>query len=965
MGGAKKNNLILFIHGFTGSKETWTSTEYEKRIPKYLEENDEIKANFDIKYFNYFTKLSDLPDKKNWVFSYLKNKIKKKPYVKLEQNLSVNVIKDKLCSDIEFEHKRCNNIILVAHSMGGLVAKASILKFLKEGNNRISGFISLAVPHKGTNLALLGNLVLNNPNTKDLEALGVLINQLNDEWIDKKDELPDTLYCYGLNDLIVPPVSSVSYDARKKNSIATFHDHESILIPDGKEDSIVVATQDLILESLKPKPQTIAKIKTDAPIKVELVNPASTTIPKKLTKSLPLTSMDKIIGRRTELEKLRECLTDKRQVVVVNGLGGLGKTTLAQIYATQFFDTYHHIAWMTQTSDNFSLEFDSDASLLQNLDISIDVYKGLDLFHEVMRKMNALPDSPNLLIIDNASQSIEEIRNYLPSQPSWHILVTSRVELNGFEPIRLDFLSEEDAIALFQLHYPTNKFSNDELKTLVQSVELHTLTIEILAKTAMVQHLRFDQLMTAISSDARADIKINRPDTERVERVTSYLASIFSMSQLNEKEILILKQFTCLPHDYIPYEKLSKLFNPLPEGYASSLNDLVQNGWILEDNEAYKMHIIIQEVVKKQCEVTYCDLLSLIQNVLIVIDSDKVKSINQTLEWLVYSESLASSILTMAVLTSDEEKITDIVLNNMALTLKTLGYFEKANDYIVKAIGYAEKNYNSDNPSIAVRYTNYGLILIDLGKYIEAKEWLFKAMKLRERNLGDNHPDIAISYSNYGIVLQTLGEYEESKKWLKKSLLSHEKLFGDNTPHPDTSTSYSNYGTLLIKIEEYEEAKKWIFKAIRFDEKIYGKKHHSTAVSYSNYGTVLYKLELYLEAKDYFLQSLKINEKFYGTEHPVTSNNYSSYGLALSRVGKLNEAKEFLEKGLNLDIINLAIYHPNKAISYSNLATILISLQEFKKAKIYFQNAYEILLKSQGANHPDTIVIKENLDSLG
>ncbi len=167
----KKKNLILFIHGFTGSKDTWESTTLEKRIPKYLEENAEIRENFDFDYFNYFTKLSDKSEKQYWVFSYLKNKIKKKPYVKLEQNLSVNVIKDKLCTDIEVLHKGYKNIILIAHSMGGLVAKASILKFLNEGNNRISGFVSLAVPHKGTNLALLGNFVLSNPNTKDLEAL--------------------------------------------------------------------------------------------------------------------------------------------------------------------------------------------------------------------------------------------------------------------------------------------------------------------------------------------------------------------------------------------------------------------------------------------------------------------------------------------------------------------------------------------------------------------------------------------------------------------------------------------------------------------------------------------------------------------------------------------------------------------------------------------------------------------------
>ena len=962
----KKKNLILFIHGFTGSKDTWESTTLEKRIPKYLEENAEIRENFDFDYFNYFTKLSDKSEKQYWVFSYLKNKIKKKPYVKLEQNLSVNVIKDKLCTDIEVLHKGYKNIILIAHSMGGLVAKASILKFLNEGNNRISGFVSLAVPHKGTNLALLGNFVLSNPNTKDLEALGVFVNQLNDEWIDKKDVLPNTLYCYGLNDIIVPPVSSVSYDAREKKPIATFHDHESILIPDGNEDAIIVATQDFILESLNPKKQTAPlKIPTDTPLKVEIVNNANTSknlVPKQLTKYLPSLTLDKIIGRRNDIEALRESLTHKRQVVLVNGLGGIGKTTLAQVYVSHFFDKYHHIAWLTQTTDDFSLELDNDASLLNNLDISVESFKGKDLFYEVMRKMNTLPNSPNLLILDNATQSLEQIRNYLPTQPNWHILVTSREELEGFEPKQLDFLGGEDAIDLFKHYYPNSKFTDTEIKELVQSIERHTLTIEILAKTAKIQHFNFVQLKNALAADSLSGAKLNRSDNKPIERVTTYLSSIFSMSRLNEEEIFLLKQFCCFPKDFIAYNNLTELLDPISENFATILNTLAQKGWIIRNNESYKMHVIITQIVLKQHPIAFSDIEILLDNLIILLDTNKLVTLTDLLRWKEYVPSFILVLNHLEQFSIDHENSLATLYNNYALVLQDLGIYEKAKDYQYKALISAEKILGLDHPTTMIRYSNYATVLRSIGNYAKAKDYQYKALLSAEKNLGIDHPTTTVSYSIYAIILQDLGNYEEARYYLYKAVLSDEKNFGID--HPTTAIRYSNYASVLKSLGNFEEAKVYNYKAVLSDEKNFGIDHPTTAIRYSNYATVLLDLRNYAEAEKYLKRAIFSIEKNLGIDHPTTAILYSNYAMVLQNLGKYEEAKVYIYKAVLSDEKNLGIDHPNTAVRYSNYALLLQDLGYYKEAKAYLSKAYQILLKSLGEHHPNTITVKENLDIL-
>ena len=62
----------------------------------------------------------------------------------------------------------------------------------------------------------------------------------------------------------------------------------------------------------------------------------------------------------------------------------------------------------------------------------------------------------NLFLIDNATKALQSLKDILPSPPSWHVLVTSRVEIEGFKRLGLDILSPEESKALF-IKYASEK----------------------------------------------------------------------------------------------------------------------------------------------------------------------------------------------------------------------------------------------------------------------------------------------------------------------------------------------------------------------------------------------------------------------------------------------------------------------------------------------------------------------------
>jgi hypothetical protein len=232
-----KSNLIIFIHGFIGGKETWVRVDESKSILDYLKEDAKINELFDFAVFDYYTTLTDKIGKTKGFFTSLFG-VKSEP----TKNIDIQNIAQMLKSEIQYIDKPLENIVLITHSMGGLVAKSMILEGIdKKEKSKISLYVSLAVPHKGSNIATLGQIIFGNPQIKNLEPLNEKINSMNDEWICYPNLLPPTIYFQGKYDEIVPNTSSKGPDSRNIEIVYTDDDHKGIVRPKSKDDIVIRA----------------------------------------------------------------------------------------------------------------------------------------------------------------------------------------------------------------------------------------------------------------------------------------------------------------------------------------------------------------------------------------------------------------------------------------------------------------------------------------------------------------------------------------------------------------------------------------------------------------------------------------------------------------------------------------------------------------------------------------------------
>ncbi|MFI3219541.1 MAG: NB-ARC domain-containing protein [Methylococcales bacterium] len=235
--------------------------------------------------------------------------------------------------------------------------------------------------------------------------------------------------------------------------------------------------------------------------------------PQVLT-AYPKPSLSNIINREEELVEFHEIFKNKN-FISITGFGGIGKTTFAGLYREKYINEYEHLVWINCISNekvddpNYSIaKYFYDQQLRDNLGVifenpTIDSNFYNEALGIIINRLNEIKNN-SLLVIDNANYEIDQndIYNRLSALNSnWKILITTRENLSlHFQMYELNFLLLEQARELFYLYYK-REHNNALVDEIVQIVGLHTLTIELLAKTVQANRsLNLESLKELLSS---------------------------------------------------------------------------------------------------------------------------------------------------------------------------------------------------------------------------------------------------------------------------------------------------------------------------------------------------------------------------------------------------------------------------------------------------------------------------------
>lgn len=220
-----KDHLILFIHGLSGSSGTWDTM---LQVLVQCRELDHVAYDC----YTYPTSLIRMP------FG------KKMP--------SIQEIASGLKAFIDGHYSSKRKIIIVAHSLGGLVARHYILELLKSGqNHKVDGVILYASPLSGSGWSFASKLSWRHAHLKQLSVKTDFLNGMNRDWVTLKAEEKIKVFnvVAGI-DAIVSPESSLPYIGAENFATIIDHGHISITKPGTLTDLRFICLKNFICDRI-------------------------------------------------------------------------------------------------------------------------------------------------------------------------------------------------------------------------------------------------------------------------------------------------------------------------------------------------------------------------------------------------------------------------------------------------------------------------------------------------------------------------------------------------------------------------------------------------------------------------------------------------------------------------------------------------------------------------------------------
>ena len=522
----------------------------------------------------------------------------------------------------------------------------------------------------------------------------------------------------------------------------------------------------------------------------ELKNPVfiygKQEVPKILSTSLPFFPQI-FLGRKHDLEAVHEKLfSGENLLLLINGEGGIGKTTFAARYWQRYEDDYQHLAWVFAGNNLL----DALLTLAPRLHLSFpETMSSEQRLTEMLSAMADLP-KPCLLVLDNANDAGEISRYYqdLNACANFHILLTSRI--TSFEQAAtylIPPLDEIDALALFKKHYTGHRDTDDEvLKAISNAVGGNTLVLEVLAKNLAA--INSDEVFYPLA-DVLRDLqqkglfRLAREEVIKVAgkqnrhglvetRPTDVLAALYDevemVRPLNDDEKQLLSNLSVLPAENIAYDRLKALLVPEDsQTFSKTLTDLALRGWIEKSRPAsggtqYKISPVVQEITQYKNQPQLLDHIRTLLNTLIdklAYEPGTGHFINASYEDAAVYAGYGATVIIHVTAVDENLAILCERIGNYHLTTgnldRALGFFEERSR-LGKELYEAYPNNVSFKNGLAISYSKLGDTHTALG-HLDLALGFFEERSRLGKELYEAYPNtvsfkngLAISYSQLG-----------------------------------------------------------------------------------------------------------------------------------------------------------------------------------------------------------------------
>ena len=568
--------------------------------------------------------------------------------------------------------------------------------------------------------------------------------------------------------------------------------------------------------------------------------------------NLPNSGIAQFVGREKYLIEIEQILaTDHR--VVLQGMGGCGKSELALQYAWRQWHNQHYgggICWLNAFEGDLGLQILNFAYARLGLEIPTD---GV-LAERVAFCWQNWPAGQVLIIIDDL-RDYGIIEPYLPplQETRFQVIITTRFNYLRYtiKTLNLEVLTPESAINLLS-SYVTDDRINQQLelaKSLCQYLGYLPLALELVARLLRHQkNLTIQAVREQLRTQGLEDQSLQKsPNFDAEMRAKNGVKEAFDLSweilDSNAQNLaMYLSLFALAPFSKSLIEAL--LPEHKPEEIEVCLTDGLMNLSLVNDlgDDWYELHPLIRVYLREKLEESPFKEEAKRAYGRVMVGIAKTIKQTLTLEDIASLEPYIDHLKVAAEELNQWLEGEDLTWPFVGLGrfYQAQGLYQQAVPYFERCLTLSEQRFGPNHPDVATSLNNLAGLYRAQGKYGEAEPLYRRSLAIWEKQLGENHPDVATSLNNLAALYDSQGKYAEAEPLYRRSLLIREKQLGEN--HPDVATSLNNLAALYYAQGKYGEAEPLYQRAIAILLATLGENHPNTQTVIMNYFLMLAQL---------------------------------------------------------------------------------------------------------------------------
>ncbi|MEK6301223.1 MAG: toll/interleukin-1 receptor domain-containing protein [Acidobacteriota bacterium] len=715
-------------------------------------------------------------------------------------------------------------------------------------------------------------------------------------------------------------------------------------------------------------------------------------------------------GRTEELRRLRETVALKKIGVLtaVHGLGGMGKTALANEYAHAFAHDYGGGRWQVRCEGREDLVV-AITTLGPALGVEFTDAEKIDTelqWERVLTELRRLADAREphrcLLILDNVDRPalLEPAQTQrLPAADWLHVIATTRLGENDLFArhqdrafLAVDEMPEADALDLIETYQPAGRFARnykgedaverEAAQGIVRLLGCFTLAIETAAVflgqfaddvtcASFLERLKREGLEGLESAASQTTEGVRHGE----KRLTATLQP--TLERLSEHEKLALSYAALLPADQIalPWiralvaEQFPELGQDAAPGHPDpwqnllrrlfSLRLLKATGVVDDDSQPLvaRMHRLLQELMQRAGDHAGTLEPALFAQVKTRADFLWEGWVRHEHRW-----ELRPVVAFAWQLMERGRPLGIYVANQACGPLHHLGSFAEAEALVRRALEIDERSFGPYHRGVATALNNLAQLLQATKRLSEAEPLMRRALEIDKRTFGPDHPVVARDLNNLAQLLQATNRLPEAEPLMRRALELDEQSSGPE--HPVVARDLNNLALFLQATNRFADAEPLMRRALEIDEQTCGPDHPVVARDLNNLALLLQDTNRLAEAEPLIRRALEIDEQSFGADHPDVAIDLNNLAQLLQGTNRLPEAEPLMRRALQIDEQNFGPDHPVGARGLNNLAQLLQATNRLREAEPLMRRALQIDEKCFGPDHPDVATDLNNLATL-